>query len=125
MISVTKKFEFSYAHFLPGYIGDCANLHGHNSNVEVEFAFDKKMPLAYDGMVVDFKDIKKYIKPIIDELDHKLLNDFFDDDINPTAEYIATWIAGRIKETTSIGAGLIRVQVSETNDSFATWRPDK
>jgi 6-pyruvoyltetrahydropterin/6-carboxytetrahydropterin synthase len=117
-ITVTKKFSFSYAHHLPEYDGDCARTHGHNSNVEVEFTNGYKMPMAYPGMVVDFKDIKKIVEPIIDQLDHRYLNEIF---VPPTAETIAEWIACRILET-PIGSGLIRVQVSETDDSFATWR---
>ncbi len=120
-ITVTKKFSFSYAHNLPEYEGDCARVHGHNSNVEVEFTNEyAQLPRAYPGMVVDFKDIKKIVGPIIDELDHHNLNDILAP-FNPTAENIADWIAGHIMET-YLGPGLIRVQVSETDDSFATWR---
>jgi 6-pyruvoyltetrahydropterin/6-carboxytetrahydropterin synthase len=123
MISVTKKFSFSYAHHLPEYDGDCQRVHGHNSNVEVEFSNQAPiMPAAYPGMVVDFKIIKKIVDPIIDELDHHDLNQVIVG--NPTAENIAQWIADKIGKT-SIGAGLVRVQVSETDDSFATWRKEK
>ncbi len=120
MLTVTKKFTFSYAHHLPEYDGDCANMHGHNSDVEVEFKKHKLMPPAYDGMVIDFKDIKKVVEPIIEKLDHSNLNDILD--CNPTAENIAVWIALQILNGTDLGPGLVRVQVSETNDSFATWR---
>lgn len=123
MISVTKKFSFSYAHHLPGYDGDCQRVHGHNSEVEVEFSNQSAlMPKTYPGMVVDFKTIKRIVDPIIDELDHQDLNKVIEG--NPTAENIAGWIANRIGKT-SIGSGLIRVQVSETEDSFATWRKGK
>lgn len=121
MITVTKKFSFCYAHHLPNYKGDCARLHGHNSNVEVEFKSTPQMPAAYDGMVVDFKDIKKVVQPIIDMLDHRDINVILSPG-TPTAENIAEWIASEISYT-SIGHGLVRVQVSETDDSFATWRP--
>jgi 6-pyruvoyltetrahydropterin/6-carboxytetrahydropterin synthase len=119
MLSVTKKFSFSYAHNLPEYSGDCCRIHGHNSNVEVEFANNHRLPKAYSGMVIDFKDIKKIVEPIIDQLDHRNLNDILD--VNPTAENIANWIASEILKT-PIAGGLVRVQVSETDDSFATWR---
>lgn len=122
MITVTKKFSFCYAHHLPGYKGDCARLHGHNSNVEVEFKMTTQMPDAYDGMVVDFKDIKRVVQPIIDMLDHNNMNDILEPK-NPTAENIAEWIATEISWAT-IGLGLVRVQVSETDDSFATWRAE-
>jgi len=120
-ITVTKKFNFCYAHHLPEYDGVCNRHHGHNSVVEVEFTNEYgQLPRPYPGMVVDFKDIKKIVGPIIDQLDHRYLNDILDP-FNPTAETIADWIAGRIMET-PLGPGLIRVQVSETDDSFATWR---
>lgn len=118
-ITVTRKLSFSYAHHLPEYQGDCKNHHGHNSAVEVEFGYDPEMPKAYPGMIVDFKDIGKHVEPIIDKLDHKNLNDIFTD--NPTAENMADWIASEILKT-PIGPGLVRVQVSETDNSFATWR---
>jgi len=120
-ISVTRKFTFCYAHHLPGYNGKCLNPHGHNSDLEIEVCYDPKLPPAYPGMVIDFKDISKYVNPILEKLDHKNLNDIFINGLNPTAENIADWIAAEILKT-PIGAGLIRVQVSETNDSFATWR---
>jgi len=120
-ITVTRKFEFSYAHHLPEYQGDCANHHGHNSNVEVEFGQSSNLPEAYTGMVIDFKDISKHVQPVIDELDHKDLNEVFGPGYTPTAEHIAKWIAAEIL-ITPIGSGLIRVQVSETDNSFATWR---
>lgn len=139
MITVTKKFNFCYGHYLPGYPGDCANMHGHNAEVEVEFenyfARQYISPLPND-MIIDFKDIKKYIQPIIDSLDHKVLNhltnknesDPFVDILLlfpcPTAENIVYYIAKRIAET-KIGAGLVRVRVSETPDSWAEWRRDK
>ena len=118
-VTVTKKFSFSYAHHLPEYEGDCSRIHGHNSAVEVEFC-KSGMPKTYPGMVVDFKDIKRIVGPIIKRLDHQDINEILKP-YNPTAENIADWIAGHIIET-EIGNGLIRVQVSETDDSFSTWR---
>ena len=122
MITVTKKFSISYGHFLPGYSGDCAKQHGHNSEIEVEFTDSPKMPYAYPGMVVDFKDIKKIVGPIINKLDHENLNDltpFFSKP--PTAENMALYLAAEIKKTT-LGPGFVRVRVSETPDSFAECR---
>ena len=119
IITVTRKFSFSYAHHLPEYKGDCAKQHGHNSDVEVEFGYDPNMPPAYPGMIVDFKDISKHVNPIIDHLDHSNLNDLFVS--NPTVENICQGIANEILKT-PIGPGLLRVQASETNGSFATWR---
>lgn len=138
--SVTKKFEFSYGHHLPDYLGDCQNPHGHNAVVEVEFTrpsedeYKDNFDLVgvfdhtYEGMVLDFKTIKKYVGPIISNLDHTYLNqgNAFENTPPvvyqpPTAENITRYIRDKIFET-EIGIGLIRVRVYETPDSYAEWR---
>ena len=126
MITVTKKFSFCYGHYLFGYSGKCKNIHGHNSEVEVEFTHNIDLPPAYTDMIIDFVDIKKHIEPILERFDHKLLNDqkdIFGDDEAPTAENIVSKISKMIQET-PIGPGLIRVRISETPTSWAEWRKD-
>ena len=73
------KRKFDAAHFLPGYEGKCANMHGHTWVVEV-WVSGKVDPVT--GMVCDFGDLKAPI----DALDHTLLNDTLE---NPTAENLA------------------------------------
>ena len=63
----------------------CANMHGHNYIVEVELRGDVE---PKSGFIIDFHHIDQNIKPLIDKLDHTLLNDLID---NPTAERIAQW----------------------------------
>jgi len=82
--------DFASAHSLRGYPGDCAKLHGHNWKIEVEVIGET---LNEIGMLIDFKDIKRHAKAVIEELDHSFLNDppYFSDR-NPTAENIAQYI---------------------------------
>ena len=48
-----------------------------------------------DGMVIDFRDIKKIVnEKVMSKLDHKDLNKILD---NPTSENIAQWVFGRLK----------------------------
>ncbi len=120
-ITVTKCFDFCYGHYLPEYVGKCKNHHGHNSRVEVEFT---KVPNReeYPGMVIDFTLIRGTIKPFIEMLDHKFLNDLAQfSDTPPTAENIVTWLKKKIQGT-HIGGGLIRIRMSETPDSWAEWK---
>jgi queuosine biosynthesis protein QueD len=146
MVTVTKRFEFCYAHHLPEYEGKCKNVHGHNSIVEVTFESIAGYN-PYPGMVIDFSEIKKYVQPIIDVLDHKYLNNdisLFTEadfhvhhfysleeeqrkdleqgvfDVTPTAENIAMYIVHEIHKT-PIGEGLTRVRVYETLDNWAEW----
>ncbi|OGJ44115.1 6-carboxytetrahydropterin synthase QueD [Candidatus Peregrinibacteria bacterium RIFOXYA12_FULL_33_12] len=89
---VTKEFKFSAAHFLTQYHGQCEYLHGHNYRLQVTI----QGPKFKNGMVVDFGILKKVVKEkVIDKLDHKNLNDFLK---NPSAENIAVWIWGKLKD---------------------------
>ena len=79
--------EFAAAHHIRGYEGDCARPHGHNYKIEVEAQANALNPI---GIAIDFKDLKKELKTLIDRFDHQNLNlipPFTD--INPTAETLA------------------------------------
>ena len=72
MNSVTIIVDFCYGHRLLDYEGKCAHLHGHNGRVEVcvEGLTDK---LNRSGFVIDFSDIKTFVKKWIDETwDHRM-----------------------------------------------------
>ncbi len=113
MLTVTKRFEFDYAHKLPNYDGNCANLHGHRGVIEVTV---RGCPLNYKktGMVIDFKDLKRIIKPLIEQLDHQYLNNLIE---NPTAENILLWFLEETKKT-ELGYHISRIRVYETPDSW-------
>lgn len=119
MISVCKRFEFCYGHRLPGYDGKCERLHGHNSVVEVEVTRSSgKSP--YPSMVVDFRDLKEIVNPILDRLDHFDLTDFFNGPA--TAEVICQYIVNCIMQHLPEGVDLVRVRVTETPNSWAEWK---
>jgi 6-pyruvoyltetrahydropterin/6-carboxytetrahydropterin synthase len=141
MLTVTKRFEFCYGHRLRDYCGPCRRMHGHNS--VAEFTFTPLPPPwgkepSYPTMVVDFRDLKVSIGPIVDLLDHQDLTNFFRGDdwmeyhfgeageagkvVPPTAETICVWLAKKVFDAEDdIGAKLLRVRVSETPDSWAEW----
>lgn len=115
--TVTRRFKFCYAHHLPSYTGKCREVHGHNAVVEVTFGGTAD---DYPGMVIDFSKIKEHVKPIIEKLDHKNLNDLpllCSDGLPPTAEVIAEYI-GREIRLTAIGKYLRKVRLYETEDCF-------
>lgn len=79
--------EFSAAHHIRGYEGDCARPHGHNFKVEVEATAPA---LNSIGIALDFKDLKKKVKNLVDRFDHQDLNTIAPfTDLNPTAETLA------------------------------------
>jgi len=123
MKTVTKVFEFDYAHYLPDYPGKCRNLHGHRGILEVEVSGLPYMNTSrnkftnYPGMIVDFGDLKKIVEEnIIDVLDHQFLNEVKGLEV-PTAENMASWMWKALQEF--FQENLVRVRVYETSTSFA------
>ncbi len=74
MYCLKTSASFDSAHFLSGYHGKCANLHGHHWKIEVTIS---KGDLQADGeergMVIDFGNLKKAVKKLADNFDHALI----------------------------------------------------
>ena len=116
-MEIFKQFTFDAAHFLPNVADThkCKNIHGHTYRLTVYF----DGPLdAHLGWVMDFAEIKKVIKPIVDRLDHKLMNDIEGLE-NPTCERIAVWLWDQIKTELPL---LSRIELNETPTSGAVYR---
>ncbi len=94
-MKIYKEFKFDSAHWLPHVPPDhkCANMHGHTYYIEVHVE-DELHPKL--GWVLDYNDLKKVVKPLINQLDHKVLNEVEGLE-NPTAEMIAFWLWNQIK----------------------------
>ena len=113
-----KEFTFEAAHRLPGVPADhkCARLHGHSYRLIVHVTGDVD---SATGMVIDFGDVKKVVKPLIDDhLDHYYLNEVDGLD-NPTSENVARWVWTRL-----IGSlpQLSAIEVRETCTSGVIYR---
>jgi 6-pyruvoyltetrahydropterin/6-carboxytetrahydropterin synthase len=121
---LTSQLEFAAAHRLRGYEGNCARLHGHNWKVEVSVSGEH---LNDVGMLMDFKEIKRRAKVILDELDHFYLNDItpFNDELNPTAENIAWFLFDRLsKDINDNRISVASVKVWENDRNCATFSRD-
>jgi len=110
------KTHFSAAHYLAGYPGDCARLHGHNWTVEVYVRCDR---LNSIGIGVDFRIIKQAVKDAISELDHANLNELpIFKDINPSSENIAMVLYKSLsKRLNADGIRVSKIKVSETEEA--------
>lgn len=132
MIYLTRKAEFSSAHFyrVAGWsdarnveaFGKCANINGHGHNYTLEVTVAGEVD-AVTGFVVDLKLLKDILeREVVGVFDHRHLNlevpDFAT--VNPTTENIAVaiWrrLDGKIPNST-----LHRVRVYETADIFADF----
>jgi 6-pyruvoyltetrahydropterin/6-carboxytetrahydropterin synthase len=121
MYEVTIKKTFSAAHILKEIGGRCEELHGHNFLVEVSVSAPE---LNKEGLLIDFRVLKKWTHDILEALDHKYLNevDYFKD-INPSSEQVARLIYDRIAEK-AIPRGYVvsRVTVWESENARVSYR---
>lgn len=91
---ITCEFHYDSAHRLP-YVPEghkCGRLHGHTYVLTVTL----EGPVASDGFVIDFGDVKEVVKPLIDRVDHHFLNEI-DGLENPTVEVQLPWFWQQIK----------------------------
>lgn len=82
-------------------------MHGHTYRLRVYIKGDLDPHL---GWIMDFKELKDSVGVVIDQLDHKLINDIPGLE-NPTAENITIWIWEQIKPLLPL---LSRIELHET-----------
>ena len=140
-IRITKAYKFDMAHALPGHDGLCKNIHGHSYELLVtligEPINDQNSPK--NGMVIDFKDLKKIIKDlIVDQFDHSLV--LRDDtpealltqmqiaysriilvNYQPTSENMIIDFANRIKNRLPDNVKLHHLNLWETVTAYTEW----
>jgi 6-pyruvoyltetrahydropterin/6-carboxytetrahydropterin synthase len=135
-MKIAKRFRFEGAHRLPWHDGLCKNLHGHSYTmyVEIEGALDDK------GLLMDFKDLKQCLLPLINAWDHATIVDKNDTELlevlesknwkhyvipyDTTAEnmciYTADYLLTHSRETLlKHRVHTVRVRVSETETCYA------
>lgn len=123
-VAVTKTFTFDAAHHLHAYEGKCKSLHGHTYKLELTVSGF----LDHRGFVIDFQDLKRIYKKVIEEkLDHRYLNEVLPN-MNTTAENMIVWIWEQLDETLeregfkANGHRLEELVLYETPTSYATLK---
>jgi 6-pyruvoyltetrahydropterin/6-carboxytetrahydropterin synthase len=76
--------------------------------------------------LLDFKDLKQVMRPVIDRLDHQMLNDLDPfTEINPSAENLARYFYDETnKQLAEMTGGRVRVKdctIYETDTTTATY----
>ena len=121
MYEIEVCAAFEAAHFIKGYDGKCARLHGHNWEVAAVVRGEKLDKL---GMLIDFKILKAELNKVLDEFDHRFLNELetFAED-NPTAENLARKIFERLASNKIFSGStkLYAVKVKESPNSCVIY----
>ena len=120
IFEVSIETEFSAAHALRGYPGDCARLHGHNWIVRVSV---RCRELDETGIGIDFRVVKDHVKSVLKGLDHCNINELTPfQKVNPSSENIARYLYGEIsRRLNSDRVKVAKVGVSETRDAGACY----
>ncbi len=137
MYTLKTNASFDSAHFLSGYEGKCANIHGHRWKVEIEVGSENLDESGNTrGMIVDFSSLKKDLKDLTEFLDHCLIiergtlkqttmtalldEDFriLEMDFRPTAENFSQYFYTLMKKK---GYNVIKATVYETPNNCATY----
>jgi 6-pyruvoyltetrahydropterin/6-carboxytetrahydropterin synthase len=105
-ITISKDVVFSGAHAVAFTHGGSERRHGHNWRLRVTVSASE---LDSAGMVMDFSELKREVKAILAPFEFRDLNETPPfDELNPTAEQIASLVFERLEET--IGSGRLRVE---------------
>ena len=120
MYELTVKNRFAAAHQLRGYQGRCENLHGHNWVVQATL---EAASLNKIGLAIDFTEIKNALREVLDQLDHKHLNDLpMFREMNPSSENLSRWICEALaSRLDSEDVRVSRVTTWESEDACATY----
>ena len=108
-----KEYGFEAAHFIYNHPGKCRNLHGHSYKLFVSLEGQVN---PETGMIIDFDDLSKVVQKVIQQLDHRFLNDLIP---LSTAENISAWIWDQLKPELP---GLHQLELFETTDNCVIHR---
>lgn len=124
-VIITKEFRIEAAHYLPqmpeGH--KCRRMHGHSFRIEVKVAGE---PDEKTGLLIDFSEIKTIVRPLIDMLDHWVINEVAEiQNIpllkNPTSENMAKWFFETLQP---LLPGLYSIIIHETCTSYCEYKAD-
>jgi 6-pyruvoyltetrahydropterin/6-carboxytetrahydropterin synthase len=123
MFEISVEEDFSAAHRLKEYSGNCEHLHGHNWRVQATFRASQLDSL---GLAFDFRTARKMLHSTISVYDHKYLNELaLFESSNPSCEMLARQIflaIGKALADSSVpGVRLAKVTLWESDHAFVSY----
>ncbi|BBD08910.1 6-carboxytetrahydropterin synthase QueD [Desulfovibrio ferrophilus] len=116
--------DFAASHQLRHYEGKCERMHGHNFGVLAAVEGDTLTPDT--ELLIDFKVLRKQLKAVLSELDHRHLNEVEPfTTCNPSSENLARFIyQGLSAKLADVGVRVAYITVSEKPAQSATYFED-
>lgn len=140
-MKVAKLFRWEAAHRLPWHEGQCRHLHGHSYRMFVELTG----PADERGLLVDFKELKSWMRPLVSVWDHATIVDQRDEELlsvvrthgwnhallpyDSTAEnlcrFAAEWLVEAQRDRLhSLGVTRVVTRIAETETCYAEFEID-
>lgn len=132
MVYATRRFEFAAAHryWHPAWsaeqnervFGKCTSPYGHGHNYTLDVTITGPVD-PVTGMVMNMTDLKALVTTVLEEFDHKYLNEdtpYFRDQI-PTTENIVRVLWRLIAPRLPTGVVLARLRLYEMQDLWAEY----
>lgn len=114
-----QHFQIESARFLPHLDKShpCSAMHGHSFKISLTLLGETDAKL---GWVIDYNEVKLKMKPLLEQLDHRVLNEVPGLE-NPTTELLAKWLYEKGVKVLPL---LTQVSISETQDSECCYPAD-
>jgi 6-pyruvoyltetrahydropterin/6-carboxytetrahydropterin synthase len=111
-----QHFQIESARFLPHLPTShpCSRMHGHSFKIVLTLVGDLD---PKTGWVIDYNDIQALMKPLLDKVDHRVLNEVEGLE-NPTSELLAKWVYDHAKKNLP---QLVRVSIAETPSTECSY----
>jgi 6-pyruvoyltetrahydropterin/6-carboxytetrahydropterin synthase len=131
--TISKEIYWEMSHRLPFHEGHCKNIHGHSYKLRVDITGE----IDSNGFVIDFYDVEKILRTLINELDHGFLCDnddllmknfliennfkYFIVPFTTSSENLSLYILSKIEKEITERKKIkrIKVRLHETSDVFA------
>jgi 6-pyruvoyltetrahydropterin/6-carboxytetrahydropterin synthase len=123
MYTVSVQAHYDAAHFLKNYEGKCERLHGHRYLVEVAV---QSPTLNEAGIAFDFVELKRHLRALAEDLDHRNLNELPQfEGLETSAENQARYFFEQLERLLpeELGRGLLYARVWETPTQWAQYSP--
>lgn len=113
---IKQHFSIESARWLPHLPAShpCSRMHGHSFKIILRLVGDLHPQI---GWMIDYNDIQAIMKPLIEKIDHRVLNEVEGLE-NPTSELLAKWLYDHAKPLLK---DLVQVSVAETPSTECSY----
>ncbi|MEK6774015.1 MAG: 6-pyruvoyl tetrahydropterin synthase family protein [Bdellovibrionota bacterium] len=115
-IELKQQFQIESARFLPHLDKNhpCSRTHGHSFVIWLTLQGPLQMP---QGWLIDYNEIQIKMKPILEQIDHRLLNEVPGLE-NPTTENLCIWLYQKAQK---VLPQVTRISIRETSSSECNY----